>query len=230
VNIAPMYDDAGRVVGISSINRDIGERKARERHIEFLMRELAHRSKNMLAVVQAIAAQTARASPSMEEFQVRFAHRIAAMARSQDLLVARNWKGAAMGELVRAQLAPFDDETCSRIAIAGPELELKPDAVHSLTLALNELATNAAKYGALSVPEGRVAIAWELRDRAAAAGRFHMSWRESNGPPVTSPARKGFGHVVISQMVATSLRGEVTLDFAQDGLSWAIDTPSASVI
>jgi PAS domain S-box-containing protein len=230
-NIAPMYDDAGRVVGISSINRDIGERKARERHIEFLMRELAHRSKNMLAVVQAIAGQTARSSPSMEEFQVRFSHRVGAMARSQDLLVARNWQGAPMGELVRAQLAPFDDETFSRIAVAGPELELKPDAVHSLTLALNELATNAAKYGALSVPEGRVAIAWQLRDGAGTATpRFHMSWRESNGPPVTPPARKGFGHVVISQMVASSLRGEVTLDYAQGGLSWAIDTPSASVV
>jgi PAS domain S-box-containing protein len=231
VNIAPMYDDAGTVVGISSINRDIGERKARERHIEFLMRELAHRSKNMLAVVQAIAGQTARTSPSMAEFQVRFSHRVAAMARSQDLLVARNWKGAPMGELVRAQLAPFADETFSRIAIAGPELELKADAVHSLTLALNELATNAAKYGALSVPEGRVAIAWELRDGVATATpRFHMSWRESDGPPVTPPARKGFGHVVISQMVAGSLRGHVTLDYAKDGLWWAIDAPSTSVI
>ena len=162
---------------------------------------------------------------------MRFAHRVAAMARSQDLLVARDWRGAAMADLVRAQLAPFDDETGSRIAIAGPELELKPDAVHSLTLALNELATNAAKYGALSVPEGRVAIAWQLRGGAGTATpRFHMSWRESNGPPVTPPARKGFGHVVISQMVASSLRGEVTLDYAQDGLSWAIDTPSASVV
>ena len=102
--------------------------------------------------------------------------------------------------------------------------------MHSLTLALNELATNAAKYGALSVPEGRVAIAWELRDAASATARFHMSWRESNGPPVTPPARKGFGHVVISQMVASSLRGKVTLDYAQDGLSWAIDAPSASVV
>ena len=153
------------------------------------------------------------------------------MARSQDLLVARNWKGAEMGELVRAQLAPFTDEACSRIDIAGPDLDLKADAVHSLTLALNELATNAAKYGALSVPEGRVAIAWELRDAAATASpRFHMSWRESNGPRVTPPARKGFGHVVISQMVASSLRGEVTLDYAQDGLWWAIDAPSASVV
>ena len=230
-NIAPMYDDAGKLVGISSINRDIGERKARERHIEFLMRELAHRSKNLLAVVQAIAGQTARSSPSMEEFQVRFAQRVGAMARSQDLLVARNWKGVAMGELVRAQLAPFADEASSRIAMAGPDLELKPDAVHSLTLALNELATNAAKYGALSVPEGRVAIDWELGGGSATAGpRFRMSWRESNGPPVSQPTRKGFGHVVISQMVASSLRGQVTLDYARDGLSWTIDTPSASVI
>jgi PAS domain S-box-containing protein len=229
-NVAPMRDDAGMVVGISSINRNIGERKARERHIEFLMRELAHRSKNMLAVVQAIAGQTARSSPSLQEFQPRFAQRIGAMARSQDLLVARNWKGAEMGELVRAQLAPFSDEACSRIDIAGPDLDLKADAVHSLTLALNELATNAAKYGALSVPEGRVVIAWELRDAATASPRFHMSWRESNGPPVTPPARKGFGHVVISQMVASSLRGKVTLDYAQDGLWWAIDAPSASVI
>ena len=229
-NIAPMHDDAGRLVGISSINRDIGERKARERHIEFLMRELAHRSKNMLAVVQAIAGQTARSSPNMEEFQTRFAHRIAAMARSQDLLVERNWKSAAMSELVRAQLAPFADEASSRIAIVGPDLDLKPDAVHSLTLALHELATNAAKYGALSVPEGRVAIAWDLGGGSATVGRrFGMSWRESNGPPVTPPARKGFGHVVISQMVAISLRGQVTLDYAQDGLSWAIDVPSDSV-
>ena len=171
VNVAPMRDDAGRVVGISSINRDIGERKARERHIEFLMRELAHRSKNMLAVVQAIAGQTARSSPSLQEFQPRFAQRVGAMARSQDLLMARNWKGAAMGELVRVQLAPFTDEASSRIAMAGPDLDLKADAVHSLTLALNELATNAAKYGALSVPEGRVAIAWELRGAAATAAR-----------------------------------------------------------
>ena len=100
-----------------------------------------------------------------------------------------------------------------------------------MTWPRNELATNAAKYGALSVPEGRVAIAWELGGGSATAGpRFRMSWRESNGPPVSQPTRKGFGHVVISQMVASSLRGQVTLDYAPDGLSWAIDTPSASVI
>lgn len=229
INVAPMYDDAGKLVGISSISRDIGERKARERHIEFLMRELAHRSKNLLAVVLAIAGQTARNSPNVEEFQRRFSQRVAAMARSQDLLVARNWKGTPVAELVRAQLAPFADAGSQRIAVTGPDLDLEPEAVHSLTLALHELATNAAKYGALSVPEGRVAIAWEVCGSAAQDRRFRMSWRESNGPPVTPPARRGFGHLVISDMVASSLRGKVALDYAREGLSWAIDAPGPGV-
>ncbi len=229
INVAPMYDDAGRLVGISSMNRDISERKARERHIEFLMRELAHRSKNLLAVVQAIAGQTARNSPSVEEFQRRFSQRIFAMALSHDLLLARNWKGAAMADLVRAQLAPFADETSSRISASGPDLEVKPDAVQGITLALHELATNAAKYGALSVPEGRVGIAWELGSTASGEARFRMSWRETGGPPVSPPERKGFGHAVISQMVASSLRAQVSLDYAPQGVSWTLDAPISSV-
>ena len=120
VSVAPMYDDAGNLVGISAIISDIGERRARERHIEFLMREVSHRSKNLLAVVQAIAGQTARHSPSLEEFQARFSQRIAAMARSQDLLVERNWTGASMADLVRTQLAPFAEDASSRIEVTGP--------------------------------------------------------------------------------------------------------------
>ena len=134
-----------------------------------------------------------------------------------------------MTDLVRTQLAPFADDASSRIEASGPTLQLEPTAVHSIALALHELATNAAKYGALSVPDGRVAIDWEISGAETAAGRFRMRWRESGGPPVTQPVKKGFGHVVISQMVATSLRGQVTLDYAQDGLSWAIDVPSDSV-
>jgi len=230
VNVAPMYDEAGRLVGISSINRDIAERKARERDIEFLMRELAHRSKNMLAVVQAIAGQTVHYSPSLDEFQARFSQRLSAMARTQDLLVGRDWQGASMSELVRAQLAPFAERAHARIDISGPELELKPNVVHSLTLALHELATNAAKYGALSVPDGRVAIRWEVDDPDGGAGRFRMCWRETDGPPVAPPAKKGFGHVVISEMVASSLRGEVKLDYARQGVQWSIDMPSSDVL
>jgi len=102
--------------------------------------------------------------------------------------------------------------------------------VHSLTLALHELATNAAKYGALSVPDGRVAIGWEVSGPETEEGRFRMSWRERNGPPVTPPARKGFGHVVISEMVGSSLHGHVTLNYAPEGLLWTIDTPRSSVL
>ena len=230
VSVAPMYDEARNLVGISAILSDIGERRARERHIEFLMREVSHRSKNLLAVVQAIAGQTARYSSSLEEFQTRFSQRISAMARSQDLLVERNWTGAGVADLVRTQLAPFAEASSSRIEVKGPRLELKPTAVHSLTLALHELATNAAKYGALSVPDGRVAIGWEVGASDTAEARFRMSWRESDGPTVTPPVRKGFGHVVISEMVGSSLHGHVTLSYAPEGLLWTIDTPRSSVL
>jgi two-component sensor histidine kinase len=230
ISVAPMYDDSAKLVGISAIVSDIGERRTRERHIEFLMREVSHRSKNLLAVVQAIAGQTARNSPSLEEFQARFSQRIAAMARSQDLLVGHNWTGATMTDLVRTQLAPFAEAASSRIEVTGPRLELKPNAVLSLTLALHELATNAAKYGALSVPDGRIAIDWGVRGAETPEERFRMSWRERNGPPVSQPAKKGFGHVVISEMVGSSLHGHVTLDYASDGLLWAIDAPRSSVL
>ena len=229
VSVAPMYDEAGRVVGISSIVRDIGERRAREKHIEFLMRELAHRSKNLLAVVQAIAGQTARYSDSMNEFQTRFSERLHAMARAQDLLVSRNWEGAQLTDLVHSQMAPFTEDVSARIEMKGPEVDLRSDAVHSLTLALHELATNAAKYGALSVPDGRVAVDWQVTD-AGPDGRFHMTWREHDGPPVTPPERKGFGHVVIADMVGNALRGQVELRFDQSGLCWTLDAPAASVI
>jgi len=229
ISVAPMYDDAGRLVGISSIVADIGERKARETHIEFLMRELSHRSKNLLAVVQAIAGQTARYSASTDEFQARFSQRLHAMARAQDLLVARNWEGALLSDLVRSQLAPFTEDVAARIEMSGPEQELRPDAVHSLTLALHELATNAAKYGALSVPEGKVAIDWRIDGGGPDDSRFHMSWQEHGGPAVSQPDRKGFGHVVISDMVATALRGRVDLEFQPVGLRWTLDAPAANV-
>jgi PAS domain S-box-containing protein len=230
INVAPMYDEAGHLVGISSMNRDISDRKERERHIEFLMRELSHRSKNLLAVVQAVAGQTARHSPSVEAFQASFADRVQAMSRAQDLLTARNWGGVTIAELAQTQLAPFIEKAGTRIAIAGPDLQLKPDIVHGISLALYELATNAAKYGALSVPDGRVTIAWDLDAPSAGERRFRMSWRETGGPEVREPEHKGFGHIVINQMVAASLRGDVALDFAPDGVSWTLDAPAATVV
>ena len=235
ISLAPMYDDGGRLVGISSIITDIGDRKARERHIEFLMREVSHRSKNLLAVVQAIAGQTARHSPDIQAFQQRFSERLHALARSHDLLVARNWQGALVADLVRVQLAPFADEASVRVSLHGPEVQLKPDALHSLTLVLHELATNAAKYGALSVPEGKITVGWELiRDPSANGSgddrRLRMLWQETNGPAVQPPARKGFGHVVISQMAASALRGRIDLQFAPDGVRCVIEIPAGHLL
>ena len=212
------------------IVRDIGERKARERHIEFLMRELSHRSKNLLAVVQAIAGQTARHSPDLKEFQARFSQRVQALARSQDLLVGRDWKGADAGRRWCARSWRRSRTRWPRASIsADPRSSCGPDAVHSLTLAVHELATNAAKYGALSVPEGRVAIAWTLDGTRGSGRRFRMSWRETGGPPVSPPTRKGFGHVVISEIVASSMGGEVTLEYAPEGVRWTLDLPNANV-
>jgi two-component sensor histidine kinase len=229
LSMSPMRDDVGNIVGISSIITDISERKARERHIEFLMREVSHRSKNQLAVVQAIAGQTARHSEDVKDFQTRFAERLGAMARTQDLLVARQWQGGLISDLVGAQLAPYAaDEGSSRMEMEGPEVELTPDALHNITLALHELATNAAKYGALSTPDGKVVVSWGLTGTGEAR-RFHIEWRELNGPPVAPPHSKGFGHVVIEDMVASSLHGEVKLDFAPDGLRWTLDIPTAYV-
>jgi PAS domain S-box-containing protein len=222
ISVAPMYDDAGRVVGISSIVSDIGERKAREKQIQFLMRAVI--AQNLLAVVQAIAGQTAlRRRPG----RVRTRSRSACTPWREP--GTGGWLGRG-SRLVRSQLAPFTEEVSTRIEMSGPELDLRPDAVHNLTLALHELATNAAKYGALSVPDGRVAVDWEVADGEPDDLRFRMSWREHSGPPVRPPDRKGFGHVVIADMVGSALRGHVQLLFESSGVRWKLDVPAASVI
>jgi PAS domain S-box-containing protein len=231
ISVAPMVDEFGRVAGVSAIISDIAERKGRERHIEFLMRELSHRSKNLLAVVQAIAGQTAHHTPDFDRFQARFAERLHAMARSQDLLVDSDWRGARVSEVLRTQLAPFADEWVTRVAMAGPDVQLKPDAVQSLALAVHELATNAAKYGALSTPNGRIAIDWQWSGAGnGAERRLRMTWRECDGPPVQRPERHGFGHVVIEQMVASSLHAEVKLEYRSEGLFWSLDAPADHIV
>ncbi|HWB47022.1 MAG TPA: HWE histidine kinase domain-containing protein [Hyphomicrobiaceae bacterium] len=231
ISVAPMVEESGRVTGISAIISDVAERKGRERQIEFLMRELSHRSKNMLAVVQAVAGQTARHTPDFEAFQARFAERLHAMARSQDLLVESDWRGAHLSQVLRTQLAPFADEWETRVAMSGPNVQLKPDCVQSLALAVHELATNAAKYGALSAPAGRIVIDWELSGGGnGAERRLRVTWRERNGPRVEPPDRHGFGQVVIEQMVASSLHAEVKLEYRSDGLFWSLDAPAEYIV
>ena len=203
VSVAPMYDDSRNLVGISAIISDIGERRARERHIEFLMREVSHRSKNLLAVVQAIAGQTARHSPSVEEFQARFSQRIAAMARSQDLLVEQQLDGRDRGRpgahaagTVRGSLVLAHRGRRDRAWSSSPTPCTASRWPCTSSPPTPPSTAPCPCPTAASPSTGRSSGAQTRRRQ-----RFRMSWRESDGPPVTPPAKKGFGHVVISEMV-----------------------------
>lgn len=186
------------------------------------MNEVNHRSKNMLAVIQAILHRTAKEADP--EFVRSFERRIAALAANQDMLIRRGWTGATMGEIVDAQLATVEDLIGSRILVGGPEgLTLQPSAAEVIGLALHELLTNAVKYGALSNETGRVMIDWS-EGRTSDAPRFHLNWREVSGPEVKPPTRSGFGTILIQRNPETSLAADVTLVYPPQGLIWKIDT------
>ncbi len=177
----------------------------------------------MLGVVHAIAQQTATNNP--EDFVERFSERIQGLSGTQDLLVRRDWNGVVIEDLVRAQLAHFADLISSRVAVHGPKLCLNAASSQAIGLALRELGTNAGKYGALSTDTGRVDIGWGT-DRDT----LTMSWTERDGPPVSPPARSGFGTVVMKAMAERSVGGAVDLDYAPSGVSWRLTCPAASAL
>jgi two-component sensor histidine kinase len=194
----------------------------RTEHIQQLMKEMDHRTKNILNVVQAIARQTAIASP--DEFVPRFSERMQTLAASHDLLVKSRWQGIEFSELIRVQLAHFSDLLDSRIKIDGPQLRLTVAAAQTFGMIVHELATNAAKYGALSNDKGRVDIRWSVN------GEFMVRWTERGGPSVAPPGRRGFGSTVVKTMAESSLDGDVALEFAPAGLRWQVVCPSCKVL
>jgi PAS domain S-box-containing protein len=204
-------------------NRDITERKRHEEREHLLMREMNHRAKNMLGLVQAIARQTATRNP--EDFVQRFSERIRALAANQDLLIRNEWQGVEVEDLVRAQLAPFADLVGFRIAVQGPKLRVKAAGAQAIGLALHELATNAGKYGALSTDAGRVDICW-----ATDGDIFTMSWGERDGPPVSPPRGQGFGTIVMEAMAESSLEGKVDLDYSPSGVTWHLTCPAVNAL
>ena len=234
VNVAPtLMHEANIIVGaLDEASRTIAARenalRENEQKMRFVMRELSHRSKNLLAIVQAMARQTARTARDYNEFQERFGDRISSLARSLDLLVHHDWNGIGVGDLVSTQLAPFVDSDRRRLSVSGPAVMLQPEAAQTIGMALHELATNASKYGALSIPSGRVQVTWQLKESAGADGepRFHMRWQEVGGPAVQPPTRAGFGHNVVERMVAASLDGQAQLQWNADGVVWSLDMPS----
>jgi PAS domain S-box-containing protein len=212
-----------RAVCLIGTAQDITERKLHEEQTQLLMREVNHRAKNMLSVVDAIAHQTAARSP--DDFIARFSERIQALSANQDLLVRNEWNGVDIEDLVCAQLAHFSDLIGSRIVVYGPSLRLKAASAQAIGLALHELATNAGKYGALSTDTGRVRIDWRIDD-----GAFHMSWTECNGPPVSAPKQRGFGTVVVEVMAERTVGGHVSLDLAPSGVTWRLTCPAANAL
>ena len=217
----------GRPQRYLGVNFDITERKRAEEHAHLLMGEVNHRAKNLLAVVQAVTHQTAKHGDPAT-FGARLADRIDGLAASHDLLVKNLWHGVEMTELVAAQLAHFKDVIGTRITMDGPPSMLTTSAAQAIGMALHELATNAAKYGALSNTDGRVRIAWQTT--AAASHAFSMSWLEEGGPKVQAPTHKGFGQLVIKRMAETAVDGVVEIAFAENGLSWCLSAPAGNVL
>jgi two-component sensor histidine kinase len=220
--ISMLRDADGRPECVMVLATDITERIAYEQKIRLLLREVNHRAKNMLGVVQAIARSTA--ASGAEDFQARFAERIRALAAAHDLLVHSDWQGVDLAELVSSQLGHVSHLTGTRILIDGPPLRISGAAAQTLGMALHELATNAVKYGALSSAAGTVTINWRTE-----GDRFAMDWIERGGPPVEDSERSGFGTVVMDRMTRMTLSGEVRIDRAPEGLSWHLQCPLAKI-
>ena len=224
--VANLYDENGRPVIQCNI-RDITERKRAEEHVKLLMAEVNHRAKNLLAVVQVMAQQTAKLGDPAT-FPLRLSDRIAGLAAGQDLLVKTEWQGIEMSDLVQAQLAHFRELIGSRVLLEGPAVRLAAAPAQGIGMALHELATNAAKYGALSNRDGKVYVCWQL-----IAGHdqiFSMSWLEDGGPKVRTPTRRGFGQVVIGRMAEAAVNGHADTVFREDGLSWKLSAPAEDVV
>jgi len=221
LTMSPIVDGQGRVVGASGIGRDVTERRQAERQRQLLIEELNHRVKNTLATAQSLANQTLRTSPTPGHFVTAFNGRLAALASAHTLLANARWTGAALHELIAQQLAPYRTAERVNVILRGEDVWLEPSAALTLGLALHELATNAAKHGALAGASGAIEIRSRVRSEAGGR-RLSLVWRERGGPPVETPERRGFGLTLIERGLAYQLGGTTALEFRRTGLHCAI--------
>jgi two-component sensor histidine kinase len=213
-----------------ALSADVAVRQRHEEHVNFVMRELSHRSKNILSVVQSMANQVARQSDSFDEFVTGFSKRLCAFAETHDLLVNHDWRGADIRDLIRVHLTPFHNVSENSVVVEGPALKLNPKAAEQIGLALHELGTNAVKHGALSAPSGVVTIRWDIRRVEPHDPLLRVSWEEVGGPRVGDPQRQGFGDVVLTKVVPGSLDGTASLEFKPEGINWVLLIPSRSAL
>jgi two-component sensor histidine kinase len=180
--------------------------------------------KNTLAIVQVIAKRSLTSERTLEEARAVLVERLRALAATHDLLTASGWEGASLKAVAKAELRPYG----KRAELIGDDLLLSPRAAQTLGLILHELATNAAKHGALSAPEGHVRLCWSVAE-GAAGRRFHLEWRERGGPPVQLPQHQGFGRALIEQIVAHEHKGKARLCFPREGVAYVLETPLTEV-
>lgn len=216
----PIRNSDGLVSGIFVEGQDVTERTRGEQHLRLVVNELNHRVKNTLAMIQALAAQTFRDANNLPQAQATFSARIMALARANDLLTGENWEAASLADIVAGVSVAHGGNQPHRFDTKGPYVRLSPKVALSLSMAMHELATNAVKYGALSVAGGKVDVTWTL-----ASGRLRIEWRESGGPPVNEPARRGFGSRLVERGLAGEMGGSAIISFEPTGVVCVIDAP-----
>ena len=218
----PILDDDGEIVEWFGMASDVTGRKQSEQHLRLVINELNHRVKNNLAMIQAISAQTLRRSDDMESAQAAFTARILALAKANDLLTHEHWVDAALKEVIVSAVQPQLPNHGARFSIDGPPVRLSAKTALSLSMAFHELATNAVKYGAWSNDAGKVEVSWSVQGQGPRQS-LRLQWRESGGPAVRPPERRGFGSRLVERGLAAELEGKVTMTFEPGGLVCSIE-------
>jgi two-component sensor histidine kinase len=222
----PIFDDNGEITEWFGAASNITERRRNEEHLRLVVHELNHRVKNNLAMTQAIATQTFRNATDMKEAQARFSARMVALGEANDLLTGERWVGASLrGAIEQAIRSQCPDE--SRCVLTGGDIKLSPKTALALTLSMHELATNALKYGAWSNADGKVDVSFAIYAGPEGVSRLRIEWRETGGPVVSPPERRGFGSALVERGLAREMSGEVKMAFLPDGLVCTIDAPES---
>ncbi len=206
------------------VEAHLQERQRTHERQALLIRELHHRVKNTLSTVQGLLGGTRRSSHSMDQFYHSFSDRIVALAKTHTLLTEDYWQMGSLQEMLTAELSPYNNHSTHRIVLEGPPVELSADLAVPTGMAIHELTTNAAKYGALSVPDGRVHVSWNLMEDGEDKKLF-LEWTERGGPEVETPKRRGFGSTLLQRVLTTQCNAEVNFDFAREGLRFRMQAP-----
>jgi two-component sensor histidine kinase len=206
------------------VEAHLQERQNIQERQSLLIRELHHRVKNTLATVQGLLGATARSTHSIEELYESFSNRIVSLANTHNLLTENYWQTASLHEILQAELSPYGNQTDGRLVLAGPTVELTADLAVPTGMAIHELTTNAAKYGALSVPQGRVEVTWDVTT-AAEKRNLRLEWLERGGPSVEKPQKKGFGSTLLQRVLTAQCNAEICFDFEPEGLRFRMDAP-----